>query len=1039
MRIIVWSALAVSLAAAPPDGVEFFEKEVRPLLADKCYSCHSSKAPTRFAGLSFDTSLKSVVVPGQPSQSKIVLAVQGKLATPMPPGGRLSAQQIATLVRWVEMGAPWPEPAAPPSAPPQQFDLAKRKREHWAWQPVHRVAPPAVRDQAWPIEPTDRFLLARLEKEGLPPAPPASRRAWLRRLSFDLTGLPPAPDELAAFESDTRPDAHARQVDRLLDSPRFGEHWARHWMDLVRYAESHGSEGDPDTPHAWRYRDYVIRALNADVPYDQLVREHIAGDLLPRPRRDYKERVNESLLGSANLRMVEHGFQPVDPWEDRVKWVDNQIDVFAKTFQGLTISCARCHDHKFDAISQKDYYALFGTFAGARPTQSPVDLPEDLDRHRTRLESLKREIKAATAEGWKRAARELPSKLDLMEFRVEHEAQACDPASPLNAWWSVGAKRGEEFRAAWRALSDRWTKRAADARGHNANFKKVWDLRDGFAQWVSRGPTRASPAGEFWIAPPSGARSINAVYPRGVYTNLVSNKHGGVFASPRFKIDSDYVSVRMLGGSMAYAQIIIENYAVPRGGIYALRLVPGRDEMKWATFDTNFWRGFTAYVEFATFEDATHQMPMGLKKKMPTDGRSWIGAQQVWFHDDKAPPQEEWEPVMTLADGGSPESAEALARRYASVLEAAVDAWASGTITDHQAEFLNYFVKTGVLPDSAPEALVSEYRKLESEIPVARRAPAVLEEGGADQPLLVRGNLKNPAAPVPKRYLEALGGEAFTDARSARLRLADAVASPANPLTARVMVNRIWRHMFGTGLVRTVDNFGKLGEPPSNPELLDWLAARFVEQGWSIKKAVRTLAHSQAYRMASAEGSAARQADPANRLLSHMPVRRLEAEAIRDSMLWVSGQLKPAMYGPSVDTFYMHDTGKTKGDKPKGPLDGDGRRSVYLEVRRNVTNPFLEVFDTPKVSSTRGERDVTNVPAQSLAFMNSPFVIEQAAKWASTLTGSPGERVDAMFLRAVGRVPNATERDRALSLADSSAWRDLAQAIFNLKEFIYVR
>jgi hypothetical protein len=495
---------------------------------------------------------------------------------------------------------------------------------------------------------------------------------------------------------------------------------------------------------------------------------------------------------------------------------------------------------------------------------------------------------------------------------------------------------------------------------------------------------------------------------------------------------------------------------VPRGGIYNLRFNPKKDEMGWMRWDATFWKGFTGYIEFATQDDATNFAQVdGDKKSAPQsrDGRSWFGAHAVWFHNDKETPKETPAAEQYLLSGGDPQSPAELERQYERLLRSAIDAWSADALTREQSAFLDFFVRQDILPTSlaALHPLLDAYRELEASVPVARRAPAVLDDGGGDQRLLIRGNHQNLGPPVPRRYLEALRSKPYSG--PARLQLADAVASASNPLTARVMVNRIWRTLFGTGLVRTVDNFGKLGEPPSHPELLDWLAQRFVADGWSIKNTIRMLVNSQAYRMSSAGSDEARKKDPGNRWLQHMPIRRLEAESVRDSMLWVSGQLKLDMYGISVPTYYAHDTGRTKGDRPKGPLDGNGRRSVYLEVRRNVTNPFLEAFDAPKPASTRGERDLTNVPAQSLALMNNTFVIDQAEKWArAALTQDRASRIDGMFLRAFGRPATALERDRSESLlaeldaehaADADrellAWRDFAHSLFNLKEFIYLR
>lgn len=1059
---------------------EFFERQIRPLLAIQCHSCHSSEAKTRFAGLSLDTKsglLKGsdsgpVVVPGNPARSRLIQAIRGELPARMPPTGKLRDDEIAALTRWVEMGAPWPdESPVPVRLTLSSFDIEQRKREHWAWQPIRNSAPPAVKDSGWPLESLDRFLLANLEAKGLAPATPADRRTLIRRLFFDLTGLPPSPTDVERFANDSAPDSYTVLIDRLLASERFGERWARHWMDLVRYSESHGSEGDPDIPQAWRYRDYLIRAFNSDVPYDQLIREHLAGDLLPNPRIDRDTRTNESILGTAHLRMVEHGFQPVDPWEDRVKWMDNQIDVFSKTFQALTVSCARCHDHKFDAVSQRDFYALFGVLATCRPTQVAINVGEDLKRNQKELQQLKTSIRDALAQVWKREAEALAARLD--SGGVTERGESGNAENPLRLWFELSGKSGEAMRTAWEHAVSQWRTELAESKAFNAaNFKPAWDLRGkDLDAWLAQGaglPSRPSQPGEFAVLP-EGETIIGAVYPGGVYSHLLSSKHPAVLASPRFTIETDSISLRFLGGNFSTAQLIIENYAVPRGGIYNLRSTAKQDEMGWARWDTSFWKGFTAYIEFATLDDLTHfQLDEQDNKQKPKpepkkDGRSWFGVQSVVFHSGKSTPKEVVSALALLLEGRAPAGRAELAARYSQVLKQAVEAWREQRLSEEQAALLDGFLKCGVLANSLAklsklQPLVARYRELEAEVPVAARAPGVFDEPGGDQPLLIRGNLKNPGPKVPRGYLTALGGAPYPSQGTMRFRLAEDIASPANPLTARVMVNRIWAKLFGRGLVATIDNFGKLGERPTHPELLDHLAIRFIKEGWSIKRIIRAMVASRAYQMSSTPSEAASRIDPTNQLVQHMPVRRLEAEAIRDSMLAVSGQLALSMYGPSVPVYYAHETGQTKGDRPKGPLDGNGRRSIYLEVRRNATNPLFEVFDFPKPSTTRGERDLTNVPGQSLALLNSPFVIDQSVRWAKVLvleSTKAVNRIDAMFRKALGRPPSATEQIRAEVFvmemgkeyglapgqieADPRVWRDLAQSIFNLKEFIYVR
>jgi len=1068
-------SLAPSQAASAED-LEFFEARVRPLLAEHCYQCHSAKANPVFAKLYLDTSegvrrgseSGPVVVPGKSNESRLIRAVRGELLQ-MPPTGKLADDQIATLAKWIEMGAPWPEDEAELVVRPAGgFDLDARKDAHWAWHPVEATAPPKVKDAGWSRNDVDRFLLARLEAEGLTPADEAERATLLRRLSFGLTGLPPTPEQVAEFTNDDEPKAYERLVDRLLASSHFGERWARHWMDLVRYSESHGSEGDPDVPEAWRYRDYLIRALNDDVPYDQLVREHLAGDLLANPRWSPDGRTNESIIGTAHFRMIEHAFQPVEPLEDRVKWTDNQVDVFSKAFQGLTVSCARCHDHKFDAISQKDFYSLYGTFYGARPIQATIDNPKNLKVHRGELTALKGRIKNRLADAWIDAARELEVRLTYEQdgaIKKALEEAACDEESPLSVWELLRWRDANELASGWARLSTHWRDEVeARAKFNAATFETTWEPggRD-YQNWIRYGvgmPKSPAEPGEFAVQP-SGDRVVSGIYPRGVYTHLLTPKHNGILQSPRFKIEHDSVSFRVLGGNVGAVQLIIENYAVPRGGIYNQRFNLSDDEMRWVRWDTTYWKGFTGYLEFATLGDYTHRSG---KPDATPDGRSYFGADRVVFHNNDETPKEMTVPVRHLLDGDAPSSREELARRFGEVLVAAIDAWRDGTLTDAQAAYLDYFARRDLLPTSlgqlvSLQPLVAEYRRLEAEVPIPRRAPGLLEEASPDHPLFVRGNHQNPGDAVPRRFLTALGGKPLGDPREVRLHLAEEVTDPKNPLTARVAVNRIWRHLFGEGIVRTVDNFGKLGARPTHPELLDYLADRFVKEGWSIKKLVRLLATSRAYRMNSQASEKAQTEDPENKLLSHGHIRRLEAETIRDAILAASGELKPRMYGPSVTTYYAHDTGQAKGDKAKGPLDGEGRRSVYLEVRRNLTNPFLEVFDAPKPSTTRGYRDVTNVPAQSLTLMNSPFVIEQAGKWADRIVGSdaaePRARIERMFLKALGRTPVPDELDAAQTFlgklaaehdiaADDVArnrivWRDFAQALFNFKEFIYIR
>ncbi|MFO0500855.1 MAG: PSD1 and planctomycete cytochrome C domain-containing protein [Acidobacteriota bacterium] len=1065
--LLLLLVLPIRFAAAQTPELEHFEKSVRPVFVRSCQGCHGAKL--EHAGLRLDSRaalLKGgvsgpAVTPGDPQNSLLVQAIRHQRSK-MPLGGApLPAEQIQAIEQWVKSGAPWPQDANAAAAPKS---IRERAREYWALQPVVKPSLPPVVRRDWARTPVDTFILAALEKAKLTPAVPADRATLLRRVTFDLTGLPPKPEELLAFEQDASPNAFGKVVDRLLRSPRYGEHWARHWMDLVRYAESHGSQGDFDLPYAWRYRDYLIRALNRDVPYDQLIREHLAGDLLATPRRNEEEHLNESVLGTAHLRMVEYGYVPVDALDDQFKVVDNQIDVISKAFQGLTVSCARCHDHKFDPITQKDFYALYGVLASSRHGQVVIDTPEHLNRHRDELTGLRTSVRGELARLWRTAkpdlSAELPPPAPPPAAPGKPPADPLKPDyGPLQLWRELkNTAAGEPFRAAWQQAVEKLQTDLAARREFNTKggFRRIWNLTQpaDYAAWFRSGnglPAQPAAAGEFAIVA-EGDRVVNGIYPAGAYSHLLSAKHSGVLQSPRFRIDSDSISIRALGGNLAWARVVVENYALGNGGIFPA-VTLGDDTMRWLRFDTKYRRGAHAYIEFAVYEDRARLAGNG-----PTDGRSHFGAAEVVFHDGAAPPKEETSAVSLLLEGPAPESAAQLSERYLAVLRRCVEAWDAGRLSAEETAFLDFFVRNGLLPNSVKQApaalstLLSRYRKLESEVPTPRRVPGALAGTAFDQPLFVRGNHMQPGPPVPRRYLEALGGPECDSPRSGRKELAEAIASPANPLTARVMVNRIWHHLFGRGIVRTVDNFGRNGEKPSHPELLDYLAARFVEEGWSVKAMIRLLVSSSVYQLSSQASPAAARTDSGNVLLQHARWRRLPAESIRDSLLAVSGDLDPALYGPGIDVYY---TGKTEGGGKVGPLDGARRRSVYQRIKRNAQNPFLEVFDAPKPTSTRGQRDSTNVPAQSLTMLNDPYVIEQASRWAGRIVADGGtsarDRVERMFRRALGRPATAAEVSASLAyltasgrsegelLADGGVWQDFAHSLFNLKEFLYLR
>jgi hypothetical protein len=1076
--ILVRSSLCGLLAAvtllSDAASDELFEKRIRPVLAAKCWSCHGSELQQ--SGLRLDSreavfkggGRGPAIVPGDSAGSLLVRALRHE-GLEMPLGGMLPKEQIADFAKWIEDGAVWPS---------ESGSTGEADRKHWAFEPVRDQAVPAVSDAGWALNEIDAFLASRLEAEGLKPAPQADRRTLIRRLSFDLTGLPPRPERIHAFVHSKSPTAYLDAVNRLLDSDRFGEHWARHWMDWVRYSESHGSQGDFALPMAWRYRDYLIRAFNSDVPYDQMLLEYLAGDLLERPRLNEQEGLNESMLGPGNLRMVEYGYVPVDALDDQVKVVDNQIDVLSKAFQGLTISCARCHDHKFDPITQKDFYALYGVLASSRHGLVTVDSPEILSKGRDRMEKLRLETKAGLSEAWTKEKGAVAQVLKQVRTGSSDEDPRLEKLKQrltgetvndgLQPWQVLQGLEGEAFRREWGYLRELWLGEAESRRARNLNgFRTAWDLTDSgdYGNWFPNGPgapAKVSPNGEFRVLP-EGDEIIGELLPAGVHTALDSRKYGAIVGSPRFRVSSDYISVRVIGDNFPSARLVVENYPIGGGGIHPAVNVEG-DGPRWIRFDTAYRKGDSAHLEFQTLDERSRPFwfnPKKPERKASDDGRSSFGVVEVVFHDDEESPRDLPLAILHVLDREPPQNIEDLEVLYDRLIRDAAGDWSNAVLGDRQTAFLDFAIRAGLVPTTLEEltglrSYVEEYRRLEGAIPIPRRAPGVLPGTNFDQPLLTRGDHKSPEDPVERRYLELFGAEPFRTTGSGRLELARKLVGADNPLTARVMVNRLWSYVFGQGIVPTVDNFGAVGDEPSHPALLDFLAKRFVNGGWSIKETIRFLVLSRTYQMSSAGSAEAVAVDPGNRLLQHQNFRRLPAESIRDAILEISGEIDTTMYGPSINVYYV---GKTEGGGKKGPLDGSGRRSVYQGVRRNSQNPFLEVFDAPKPSTTRGKRDVTNIPAQSLAMLNDPFVVDQAAKWANKALAdgaiSPNDRAVRMFRRALGRDPEAAELDLLMTsvesfaqergipeaemMGDQDLWKDYAQSLLNLKEFIYLR
>ena len=1064
--------------ADDPAGAEFFEKEVRPLLAGRCLACHG---PEKHKGdLRLDARSTALagggsgpaVVPGKPDESLLVDAINYGDIAKMPPKSKLPDAEIATLTKWIAMGAPWPGgqvPAPAASAPTaaKAFNL-KERAKFWSFQPLRAGEPPAVHRADWPRTDVDRFLLAELEAKGLAPAPDADKRTLIRRVTFDLTGLPPTPAEVDAFLADAASNAFETVVDRLLASPRYGERWGRHWLDLVRFAETSGHEFDYDIPGAFRYRDYVIRAFNADVPFDRFLVEHVAGDLLETPRRDPADGSNESIKGTAFFALGDGTHSPVDVREEELRRVDNQIDVLSKAFLGLTVACARCHDHKFDPISTKDYYALAGYLRSSRFQLAFLDAPARIDAKVAELGALKPTLKSPPAGPRTDVAAYLLATRDLLrdpgaspgkvaEARGLYEAtlarwvaavrdpEAVQPGQPLHAWATLAGTPGEPERIA--AI-----RRETAPKPHDSTLFEDFD-RPAYEGWSASGQAFGSGPSRVGDLRLQGDRV--AIVPAGMaHSGLTSDRLAGVLRSRSFTLDRRFLHYRAAGRE-GRIRLVVDGFQKIRDPIYgSLTVVVNHgDAPRWYTQDVSMWLGQRAYLELV--DGAVADYNGGQTVVLPADG--YLAVDEIRTSDQGGPPPPSAAFAAEVLDGV--DSIEALARRYGALVDEALDRWRSGRAGPEdrgRVAALGAFAERGLIRLGEPPAsALAQYRAIEAGIPAPTLAPGLIDGTGEDEHVLTRGNAKTPGDPAPRRFLEAIAGaEQPTPATgSGRLELARRMADPANPLTARVLVNRLWKHHFGEGIVKSVDDFGVMGQAPSNPRLLDYLAARFLAEGWSIKRMHRTLLLSRAYQMASTPDPSADAVDPDNRLVHRMNVRRLEAEAVRDAILAASGRLDASAFGPGVPphlTPFMEGRGRPG---QSGPLDGEGRRSLYLNVRRNFLTPMLLAFDYPSPASSMGRRNVSNVPAQSLTMLNDPFVLDQARRWAERVLAEgekpPEARVAALFQTAFGRPPTDAERSAALAFLDGQAatygkpgdpraWADLCHVLFNSKEFLYV-
>lgn len=1002
-RLKLMSLMLVAMVSATAHGSEFFEKKIRPVLVQHCYECHNSLGKKKGdLALDYKAALRAggesgkVIAPGKPEKSILIWSLRHENDYKMPSKSpKLDDAVIRDFETWVKMGAPDPrlhKPTKEELARKLPWEKVRQLRSTWwSFQPLDRHAAPKVSDAAWSANPIDQFIFDRMKREGLTPQPEAPREVLVRRLHLILTGLPPTPEVVKAFVDDKSPEAYNQLVDRLLASKAFGERWARHWMDWYRYAESHGSEGDPRIPYVQQYRDYLIRALNDDVPYDQLLREHLAGDLMASPRVNKELGINESAVGPAHLRMVPHGFGVTDAYGEQITFTDNQIDVIGKAMMGVTVSCARCHDHKFDPISQKDFYRFYGMMVSCRASNVLIDTKEKLEKNKTAIAELKQQIRRAFAKQWLAEVNDLPNRLNAKAKQIQ---ELRDARHPLGVWVSLKDAKSNDYQRrigeyvnAMKKIKDANAKAIAGA----AFYVDLRDPANANKWFVSGNSTanRVSPAGSFALQV-KGGNAIAAIYPRGIYTHLISDKHGAVFSSANYAIAGKGTHVRV-AGSAAQLRAPVRNYPLKHGGLHPAdgvkntRLEWRPTQKKW-----DYWRGEKVHYELSTSKDT-----------LPNPGkndRSWFGVTEIFAGE--RPPQNEGASLVAVCDDpASIKDRDSLLKAYTRTLQAIVRGWSTDKMTDAEAEFLDAFVQTGVLTNQinqlpAPlQKMIARYRELENEIPVPTRAPGVLEAEPVDQPLLVRGLYKNESDPVERQFLEIFSTKPYSKRQSGRLELANDMVGPANTLKTRVLINRLWAYVFGHGIVSSTDNFGRLGKKPTHPELLDYLSLDFENNGWSIKRALRQMVTSRTFRLASQTNATTREKDGQNLYLSHFTPRRLDAEAIHDSISLVGGNTN---------------------------------RAVYLPVIRNRLDPFLAAFNAPVPTSTVSFRTSTNVPAQSLTMMNGALVERSARAWASKIERdsaypTPQDKIAAMFMRVYARQPSARETQLLMSYLTGKA------------------
>ena len=926
-----WSAEAAGKVS--DKGIEFFESKIRPVLIKHCYECHAADSKSIRGGLLLDTRaglLKGgdsgpALEPGKPAESMLLESLRFE-SFEMPPSGKLSPEIIADFETWIKMGAPDPRDGESKIVK-QSIDIEAGK-QFWAFRPITDHPVPTVTDADWNETDIDRLVRARQEQQKLKPSATASRTTLVRRLYYDLTGLPPTPAQIDRYLKDPSPAATEKLVDELLASPHFGERWGRYWLDIARYSQSTGGGRSLLYDSAWRYRNYVIDSFNADKPYDQFITEQIAGDLLEA--KDYQQQ-REHLVATAFLLLGPTNYEQQDKEQLRMDVIDEQIQTVGRAFLSMTLGCARCHDHKFDPVPASDYYALAGIFRSTKM------------------------LTPGNVSGWTKRPLPLPTP-EKMKYDAYHQTLASLDSQ-------IKSKQGE-----LKLLRENLNTITLD--DSSATLIGDWKESTFYKDYIGKG----------YIHDQHTAKGKKLVK-----------------FSPR-KLKSGRYDVQL-----AY------NSAESRASRVPITIKTPKGEQ-------------TVYLN---------------QRLQPTDG-AFASVGEFEFSGTKAD-------EIIVSNEGTDGYVIVDAIRFISAPVIAAD-------KNQQQAAVSEYKQTLLKIKETKHQLTALKKEMEQHKKAAPPAiPEIMAVDEQDEPgdfhVLIRGDVHHPGKQVPRGFITvAQTSKAPTipaDA-SGRRELARWITNPQNPLTARVYVNRIWHHLFGSGLVRTVDNFGFRGEKPSHPELLDHLALKLIENGWSTKAMIREIVLSKTYQLSSRSTAEQRELDPDNRLLSHQNHRRLDAEAIRDTILFMSGTLDLSQHDQTI----RPDTKSEYGYQFHNQF-----RSVYVPVFRNRLHELLAIFDFPDPNLSVGRRNTSTLSTQALYLMNNPFVIEQAQHTAERLLekypDDESARIDALFRMSLGRLPSTAEKNNTASFLNQTnpqdstteleRWTACCQTIIACIDFRYIK